>query len=64
MTRQGHSPVEAWYMRRMAAHRRGLVRHWPFVLVALAVAVVIGVLSPDRSKSSPPPPPAPAAAVR
>jgi hypothetical protein len=63
MTRQGHSPTETWYMSRMAAHRRGLVRHWPFVLAALAAAVVIGVLSPDRSRSSPAPSPAPAAAA-
>ena len=64
MTRQGHSPTEAWYMRRMAAHRRGLVRHWPFVLLALAIAVVIGLLSPDRSKPHAAAAPAPAVSVQ
>jgi hypothetical protein len=64
MTPPGHSPTEAWYMCRMAQHHRGLVRHWPLVLVALGVAVILGVLSPDRGKPSPSPSPAPAAKVR
>jgi hypothetical protein len=46
---RGHNPNEAWYFQLMADHRRGLVRHWPLVLVAFVIAIVIGVLSPDRS---------------
>lgn len=49
MASRGHSSSEAWYFRLMAAHRRGLVRHWPLVLLAFGVAVAIGVASPDRS---------------
>jgi hypothetical protein len=64
MTSQGHDPTEAWYIRRMAAHRRGLTRYWPLVLVAFAAAVVIGLLSPDRSRPPASPSPAPAATVR
>jgi hypothetical protein len=64
MTPRSHSPTEAWYQRRMAEHRRGLMRHWPFVLAALVLAVVIGLLSPDRSKSNPPSSRAPASSVR
>jgi hypothetical protein len=64
MTPQGHSPTEAWYMCRKAAQRRGLASHWPWVFAALAVAVVIGVLSPDRSKPHAASAPAPAASVR
>ena len=48
MTPRGHGSNEAWYFRLMAAHRRGLVRHWPLVLVAFAAAVAIGLASPDR----------------
>ncbi len=44
---------ESWYRARMAAHRRGLVRLWPLAFVALGVAIVLGIVSPDRSKPSP-----------
>lgn len=47
---RGHSPNETWYFEQVAAHRRGLVRHWPLVLAAFGVAIVIGVVSPDRSR--------------
>jgi hypothetical protein len=46
----GHNPNEAEYFQRTAAHRRALVRHWPWVLAALVAAIAIGVASPDRSK--------------
>ena len=49
MTPRGHGSNEAWYFRLMAAHRQGLVRHWPLVLVAFVAAVAIGLASPDRS---------------
>jgi hypothetical protein len=59
---------EAWYAGLKAAHRRGLIRHWPRVLaayvVAVGVAIVVGVLSPDRSQPHAPSPPAPAEAAR
>jgi hypothetical protein len=34
----------------MTERRRELSRHWPVVLLAFAVAIAIGVTSPDRSK--------------
>ena len=64
MTLRGHSSNEAWYFQLMAAHRRGLVRHWPLVLVAFAAAVAIGVASPDRSTPRTAPSPTHADAVR
>jgi hypothetical protein len=63
-TTQDHSPTEVWYRRRMAEHRRGLVRHWPWVFAALGVAVVIGLVSPDRSKPHAPQASAPAVSVK
>ncbi|THD55048.1 hypothetical protein [Phenylobacterium sp.] len=50
MTPRASSSYEAWYARLKVAHRRALARHWPLVLVAFAIAIVVGVLSPDRSK--------------
>jgi hypothetical protein len=55
---------EAWYRRRMAEHRQGLARHWPLVLVALGVAIAIGVVSPDRSRPDRAPAPPAAADVK
>jgi hypothetical protein len=55
---------QAWYTQLMAARRRGLSRHWPLVPVALVIAIVIGILSPDRSKPHTPQSPAPASGVR
>ena len=64
MTPRGHGSNETWYFQRMAAHRRGLVRHWPLVLVAFGAAVAIGVASPDRSTPHTAPSPTYAAAVK
>jgi hypothetical protein len=61
MTPRAANSYEAWYAQRMAAYRQGLTRHWPLVLVAFVIAVVVGVLSPDRSQPHTPPSPAPAA---
>jgi len=60
----GHSANETWYFRLMAEHRRGLVYRWPLVLVALGVAIIIGVLSPDRSRPHAPHPSARSASVK
>jgi hypothetical protein len=38
------------HVRMMTERRRELTRHWPVVLLAFAVAIAIGVTSPDRSK--------------
>jgi hypothetical protein len=57
MTPRADGSYEGWYAQRRAAHRRGLVHHWPWVLVAFAAAVVFGALSPDRSQPHAPPPP-------
>ena len=46
-------PSAAHYVRMMASHRRELGRHWPVVLIALGVAIAIGLASPDRSKPHP-----------
>jgi hypothetical protein len=64
MTPRGHSSNEDWYFRLMAAHRRGLVRHWPLVLVAFGAAVAIGLASDDRSAPHTAPSPTYAAAVK
>jgi hypothetical protein len=63
MTVCDHSPTETWYIQLMTAHRRGLTWRWPIVPAALGVAVVIGVLSPDRSKLQAPRSPAPVASA-
>jgi hypothetical protein len=62
MTPPVANSYEAWYARLRAGYRRGMARHWPLVLVALVIAIVIGVLSPDRSQ--PHGAPSPTAAVR
>jgi hypothetical protein len=64
MTPRGHSSNEAWYFQLMAAHRRGLARHWPLVLLAFVVAVAIGLASPDRGAPHPAPSPTDAPAVK
>ncbi len=43
-------PNEAWHHRRMACRRRELGAHWPIVLLALGMAIAIGLTSPDRSQ--------------
>jgi hypothetical protein len=64
MTPRADDSYEVWYAQLMTGYRQGLVRHWPLVLVALAIAVVVGVLSPDRSKPDAPLSPTPTASVR
>jgi len=64
MTPRADDSYEIWYAQLMTGYRHGLARHWPLVLVALAIAVVVGVLSPDRSKSDAPLSSAPVASVR
>ena len=44
---------QRWYFRLMADRRRAYIRRWPWVLVALAAAITIGLVSPDRSKPHP-----------
>ena len=65
--RAGHDTTEAWYLGLMRSHRRGLVSHWPVTVAvlaaALAIAIVVGLLSPDRSRADLAAPPPPAAAA-
>jgi hypothetical protein len=48
-------PSAAHYVQMMGAHRRGLVRHGPLVLVALGLAIAVGLASPDRAPTQDPP---------
>ncbi len=64
MARPPRPQGQGWYFRLMADRRRAYVRHWPWVLVALAAAITIGLLSPDRTQPGPASEGAPAAAGR
>ena len=52
--RTGHDATDAWYLSLMRSHRQGLVSHWPVSAAvraaAIAIAIVFGLLSPDRSR--------------
>jgi hypothetical protein len=54
--RPGHDATEAWYLCLMRSHRQGLVSHWPVTVAAraaaVAIAIIIALLSPDRSRGA------------